>query len=100
VFGNSVLVTFNFNFTAAMDDKKTPSATARPPVTIATPLLMRDGTITLKNRLCKAAMTECLADPRTGRPNQKLFALYKAWGAGGAGMLITVSNTNVLFFYC
>jgi 2,4-dienoyl-CoA reductase-like NADH-dependent reductase (Old Yellow Enzyme family) len=42
----------------------------------------------IPNRLCKAAMTEALADDY-GRPTPALFRLYEAWSNGGAGLLIT-----------
>lgn len=42
----------------------------------------------LKNRLCKAAMTEGLADP-LNRATQRHATLYRRWGAGGAGLLLT-----------
>lgn len=41
------------------------------------------------NRLCKAATTECLADPRTNDPNARHAELYRQWAAGGVGLLIT-----------
>jgi 2,4-dienoyl-CoA reductase-like NADH-dependent reductase (Old Yellow Enzyme family) len=43
---------------------------------------------TIPNRLAKAAMTEGLADPR-GRPTAELERLYRVWGAGGCGLLIS-----------
>ncbi len=43
---------------------------------------------TLPNRLCKAAMTERLADTRN-RPTEKLDRLYRLWSEGGAGLLLT-----------
>ena len=43
----------------------------------------------LKNRLGKSAMTECLADARTGLPNLLHQTLYRAWSAGGIGFQIT-----------
>ncbi len=43
---------------------------------------------TLKNRVAKAAMTEGLSDG-TNKANDRFVALYKRWGAGGAGLLIT-----------
>ncbi len=43
---------------------------------------------TLKNRLCKAAMTEGLADP-AGGATPSLNTLYNRWARGGAGLLIT-----------
>ena len=54
---------------------------------IAVPLKLACGTL-IPNRLCKAAMTEALADD-FGRPTEKLNTLYKHWSRGGAGLLIT-----------
>lgn len=54
---------------------------------IASPLELPCGA-TLANRLCKAALTEGLADPMnraTGRHER----LYRAWSEGGAGLVIT-----------
>jgi 2,4-dienoyl-CoA reductase-like NADH-dependent reductase (Old Yellow Enzyme family) len=57
------------------------------PVTIADPLRLPCGAI-LPNRLCKAAMTEGLADPFS-RATAELERLYRIWSEGGAGLLIT-----------
>lgn len=43
---------------------------------------------TLPNRICKAAMTEGIADPQL-RANERHVRLYRAWSEGGAGLLIT-----------
>ena len=43
---------------------------------------------TIPNRLCKAAMTEGLADP-AGRATEALARLYGIWGDGGAGLLLS-----------
>lgn len=51
------------------------------------PLVLPCGA-TLPNRLCKAAMTEGLADERL-RATPRLAALYRLWARGGAGLLIT-----------
>ena len=51
------------------------------------PLTLPCGAV-LPNRLSKAAMTEGLADP-LGRPTEELERLYRVWGAGGAGMLLS-----------
>ncbi|NLP62908.1 hypothetical protein [Paraburkholderia sacchari] len=51
------------------------------------PLTLPNGG-TLPNRIAKAAMEENLAD--AGQlPGAALWRLYEAWGAGGAGLLIT-----------
>src|SRR3546814_14188383 len=42
----------------------------------------------LNNRLCKAAMTEGLADAQL-RPTARRNALYRRWSEGGAGLLLT-----------
>ncbi len=52
------------------------------------PLPLPCGVI-LPNRIAKPAMTECLADPRTNDPNARHEQLYRTWGAGGAGLLVT-----------
>ncbi len=44
--------------------------------------------VTIKNRLCKAPMTEGLAD-RWDRPTPALCRLYERWARGGSGLLIT-----------
>ncbi len=43
---------------------------------------------TLPNRLCKAAMTESIADPWL-RATERHNTLYRRWSEGGAGLLIT-----------
>jgi 2,4-dienoyl-CoA reductase-like NADH-dependent reductase (Old Yellow Enzyme family) len=43
---------------------------------------------TVPNRLCKAAMTERLADSHS-RATPALERLYRLWSAGGAGLLLT-----------
>jgi 2,4-dienoyl-CoA reductase-like NADH-dependent reductase (Old Yellow Enzyme family) len=57
------------------------------PVDIGTPLTLPCGA-TLPNRLCKAALTEGLADP-LNRATPELERLYRAWSQGGAGLVIT-----------
>lgn len=54
---------------------------------INTPLTLPCG-VTLPNRLVKSAMTEGLADP-LNRATDKHATLYRRWGKGGAGVLIT-----------
>ncbi len=44
--------------------------------------------ITLRNRLCKAAMTEGLADTHN-RATRRHVTLYERWAKGGAGLLLT-----------
>jgi 2,4-dienoyl-CoA reductase-like NADH-dependent reductase (Old Yellow Enzyme family) len=44
--------------------------------------------VTLKNRLCKAAMTEGIADANNFA-TQRHINLYKKWSAGGAGILLS-----------
>lgn len=51
------------------------------------PLTLPCGT-TLPNRICKAAMTEGLADA-SDRPTVELDKLYQLWSAGGAGLLMS-----------
>ena len=42
----------------------------------------------IKNRICKGAMTEGLADEQN-RATTKHVNLYDRWSAGGAGILLT-----------
>jgi 2,4-dienoyl-CoA reductase-like NADH-dependent reductase (Old Yellow Enzyme family) len=62
--------------------------TTSAPERLAQPLRLPSGAV-LKNRLVKSAMSEVLADPRTGAPTDALVRLYERWGRGGAGLLIT-----------
>ena len=54
---------------------------------ISAPLKLPCGTI-VKNRLCKAAMTEGLADERN-LATKRHVTLYRRWAEGGAGLLLT-----------
>lgn len=54
---------------------------------LAQSLELRSGTV-LKNRICKASMNEALA-AADGSVTGAFAPLYKAWGAGGAALLIT-----------
>jgi 2,4-dienoyl-CoA reductase-like NADH-dependent reductase (Old Yellow Enzyme family) len=51
------------------------------------PLVLRSGG-TLRNRIAKAAMEEGMADG-SQLPDERLVSLYRRWGDGGAGLLIT-----------
>lgn len=51
------------------------------------PLGLRSGRV-LENRIAKAAMEENMAG-REQLPDERLFSLYRRWGVGGAGLLIT-----------
>jgi 2,4-dienoyl-CoA reductase-like NADH-dependent reductase (Old Yellow Enzyme family) len=51
------------------------------------PLKLRSGLV-LENRIAKAAMEENMA-AAAQLPDQRLFSLYRRWGVGGAGLLIT-----------
>jgi 2,4-dienoyl-CoA reductase-like NADH-dependent reductase (Old Yellow Enzyme family) len=51
------------------------------------PLNLRSGLV-LRNRIAKAAMEENMAG-REQLPDQRLLSLYRRWGNGGAGLLIT-----------
>ncbi|MGV0596371.1 NADH:flavin oxidoreductase/NADH oxidase family protein [Mycolicibacterium porcinum] len=51
------------------------------------PLQLKSGQI-LRNRIAKAAMEEGMAG-RAQLPDERLITLYRQWGAGGAGLLIT-----------
>ncbi|MFD8819587.1 NADH:flavin oxidoreductase/NADH oxidase family protein [Streptomyces sp. NPDC059627] len=51
------------------------------------PLRLRSGPV-LRNRIAKAAMEEGMAG--AGQlPDERLLSLYRRWGGGGAGLLIT-----------
>ena len=54
---------------------------------LAEPLYLPCGSV-IQNRLCKAAMTEGIAD-EYNRATDGHFKLYKAWSEGGAGLLIS-----------
>src|SRR5438132_8262130 len=51
------------------------------------PVPLRSGLV-LRNRIGKAAMVEGMAG-RAQLPDERLMSLYRRWGAGGAGLLIT-----------
>jgi 2,4-dienoyl-CoA reductase-like NADH-dependent reductase (Old Yellow Enzyme family) len=51
------------------------------------PLALRSGLV-LGNRIAKAAMEENMAS-REQLPDQRLMSLYRRWGVGGAGLLIS-----------
>ncbi len=51
------------------------------------PLVLRSGA-TLRNRIAKAAMEEGMAGS-SQLPDERLISLYRCWGDGGAGLLIT-----------
>ena len=44
--------------------------------------------ISIPNRLCKAAMTEGLAEPG-GRAGARIARVYRLWSTGGAGLILT-----------
>ena len=54
---------------------------------LAEPLTLPCGQ-TIKNRIAKVAMTEGLAEG-DNRANARFVELYRRWGAGGAGVLVT-----------
>ncbi|WP_243611372.1 NADH:flavin oxidoreductase/NADH oxidase family protein [Shimia aestuarii] len=54
---------------------------------LATPLTLPCG-VTLHNRIAKSAMTEAMAD-RADHPTNAHATLYKRWGDGGFGLLMT-----------
>jgi 2,4-dienoyl-CoA reductase-like NADH-dependent reductase (Old Yellow Enzyme family) len=56
-------------------------------VSLTTPLELPCG-ITLPNRLCKAAMTEGLADPQL-RATERHVRVYRRWAEGGIGLSLT-----------
>ncbi|HWG60766.1 MAG TPA: NADH:flavin oxidoreductase/NADH oxidase family protein [Streptosporangiaceae bacterium] len=51
------------------------------------PLMLQSGG-RLRNRIAKAAMEEGMAGS-SQLPDERLISLYRRWGAGGAGLLIT-----------
>jgi 2,4-dienoyl-CoA reductase-like NADH-dependent reductase (Old Yellow Enzyme family) len=51
------------------------------------PLMLRSGG-QLRNRIAKAAMEEGMAGDAQ-LPDERLISLYRCWGGGGAGLLIT-----------
>ena len=57
------------------------------PVTLDTPLDLPCG-VTVPNRLCKAAMTEGLADAHL-RATERHARVYKRWADGGVGLSLT-----------
>ena len=58
------------------------------PVELTDPLRLPCG-LMLANRIAKAAMTECLADPRTNEANARHERLYRRWAQGGVGLMMT-----------
>ncbi|MFA6117587.1 MAG: NADH:flavin oxidoreductase/NADH oxidase family protein [Sphingomonas sp.] len=56
-------------------------------ITLSTPLELPCGAI-LPNRIVKAAMSEGMADARN-HSTPRLEALYRRWGASGAGLLLS-----------
>ncbi len=60
-------------------------ATHKP--TLFDPLVLPNGQV-IANRIAKAAMEENMAD-RRHLPGADLLGLYRQWGAGGAGMILT-----------
>lgn len=54
---------------------------------ITTPIHI-GSSIVLKNRICKSAMSESLAD-KNNNPTAKIITLYRRWADSGAGLLIT-----------
>jgi 2,4-dienoyl-CoA reductase-like NADH-dependent reductase (Old Yellow Enzyme family) len=51
------------------------------------PLALRCGLV-VENPIAKAAMEENMAGPGQ-LPDERLYSLYRRWGAGGAGLVIT-----------
>ncbi|KAF1959273.1 NADPH dehydrogenase [Byssothecium circinans] len=64
---------------------------------LASPLKTPSGVV-FRNRLVKAAMAEALGDPKTSSPGEKLSALYREWGTGEWGGLLT-GNVDVSTIY-
>lgn len=59
-----------------------------PAIVLSQPITLPCG-YTMGNRIAKAAMSEQLAQAKTGDPSDALASLYKRWAMGGAGLLIT-----------
>ncbi len=57
------------------------------PTQLFSPLALRSGA-RLRNRIAKAAMEEGMAG-ESQLPDERLISLYRRWGTGGAGLLIT-----------
>lgn len=57
------------------------------PAGLFAPIQLRSGQV-LRNRIAKAAMEEGMAG-QAQLPDNRLAALYRRWGTGGAGLLIT-----------
>jgi len=55
---------------------------------ISDPITLPISGLTIKNRLCKSAMTEGLCD-EYARATKKHVTLYSAWAKGGCGLLVT-----------
>lgn len=68
----------------ALDQADTPTSV---PTEAFAPLTLASGAV-LRNRIAKAAMEEGLAGPGQ-LPDDRLVELYRRWGTGGAGLLIT-----------
>jgi 2,4-dienoyl-CoA reductase-like NADH-dependent reductase (Old Yellow Enzyme family) len=64
-----------------------PELLSRTEAELFSPLVLRSGA-TLRNRVAKAAMEEGMAGS-SQLPDERLFSLYRQWGSGGAGLLIT-----------
>lgn len=61
--------------------------------TLVQPLKLKCGLV-LKNRLVKAAMAECMAD-NSGLPTVKHNNIYREWGNGGWGMILTGMSCGI-----
>ena len=64
-----------------------PGEAGRDRSVLAEPLTLPCGQV-IKNRIAKVAMTEGLAEG-DNRANARFVELYRRWGAGGAGVLVT-----------
>ena len=54
--------------------------------------------VTLSNRLCKAAMSEGMADVNNDA-TPRLEALYRRWAVSGAGLLFSVCDSVIRATY-
>ena len=77
--------------TEPLDSSDSPAARRADPggrVELTDSLRLPCGLV-LANRIAKAAMTECLADPRTNDANVRHEQLYRRWAQGGVGLMMT-----------
>jgi 2,4-dienoyl-CoA reductase-like NADH-dependent reductase (Old Yellow Enzyme family) len=67
--------------------RKSSTATRSEVISLHDPLTLPNGQV-LPNRIMKSALSESLADKRNA-PDHRLVQLYRTWGQGGYGLIIT-----------